>query len=312
MFTVSLSEKKGVQMNSAHKHSHDNASKNIGIAFFLNLFFAIIELFGGLYTNSIAIISDAVHDFGDCISLGISWFLQKKSNKKSDAKYSYGYKRYSLLGAIIISIVLIISAVFILRESIERIISPQEANAKGMMVLAIFGIIVNGFAVLRLRKGKSLNEKAVFLHLMEDVLGWIAIFIVSIVMLFVNIPILDPLLSIGITIWVLSNVYKNLKNTFKVLLQEIPQNINVESLKTEILQINGVKSFHDFHLWSLDGERNIMSLHIVTDNETPESQLLNIKKQIREVSHKFNIQHTTTEVESEQEMTNCDFADGCD
>jgi cobalt-zinc-cadmium efflux system protein len=285
----------------AHQHnplqSPDHSTKNITIAFFLNLIFAIVELIGGFFTNSIAIMSDALHDFGDSFSLGVAWYLQKISRRGRDRFYSYGYKRFSLLGAIFISIVLIVGSVFIIRESAMRLVSPEETNAKGMFLLAILGIIVNGFAVFRLRKGSSFNERAVSLHLFEDVLGWAAVLIVSIIMMFVDLPILDPILSIGISIWVLTNVYKNLKGTFKVLLQEVPQNVELDNLKAELLKIEGVKSLHDLHLWTLDGESHILTIHLVTDDTSLEAHQL-IKRQVRELCHKFRIGHATIEMDS--------------
>ncbi len=299
-------------MEHSHNHSSENASKNIGIAFFLNIFFAVFELIGGFYTNSIAIISDAAHDFGDSISLAVSWYLQKKSQQKGDKFYSYGYKRFSLLGAVVVSIVLIISSIFIIQESIDRLINPQDANAGGMLLFAIFGILANGIAVLRLKKGTTLNEKAVFLHLLEDVMGWIAVLVVSIVMMFVDFPILDPILSLAITIWVLSNVYKNLKSIIKVVLQEVPQNINLAELESRILNKEFVKSLHDVHLWSLDGEKNIMSIHIVVDNQTSKVQLFELKSDIKKIANDFGIQHLTVEIEDESDAENCQYINGCD
>lgn len=296
-------------MKHSHNHIHDAATKNIGVAFFINLFFALFELVGGIYTNSIAIISDAVHDFGDSLSLAISWFLQRKSNQKSDNKYSYGYKRFSLLGAIIMSVAIITSSIFIIKESISRIIYPQESNAQGMLLLAVFGIIVNGVAALRLKKGNTISERAVYLHFIEDVLGWIAVLIASIVLLFYNIPILDPILSLGITIWVLSNVYKNMKNAFKILLQGSPENIDVNKLQYEILKIKLVNSAHHIHLWSIDGLRNVMTLHVVIESGIKQPQIESIKNEIRGISNNFNIQHTTIEIELE--MKNCELNDGC-
>lgn len=297
--------------NHSHHHTEDTGTKNISLAFFLNLVFSIIELAGGLITNSVAILSDAIHDFGDSISLGLSWFLQKKSNKKSDEFYSYGYKRFSLLGAIFISVVLIISSFFIIRESIERIITPEEANAKGMMIMTVLGIAVNGFAVLRLRSGHSMNERAVSLHLLEDVFGWVAVLVAGIVMLFVDFPVIDPLLSIAITVWVLYNVYRNLRNTFRVLLQETPQNIDVNLMLTRIKDLPPVRDIHDFHLWSLDGERNIMTLHVVTSETVNPGILLQLKHDIREVAHSFSIEHVTLEFENETESDDCLFRDSC-
>ena len=161
----------------AHHHDHHGDVKNIKVAFFLNFGFAIIEIIGGFLTNSVAILSDAVHDLGDSLSLGLAWYFQKYSRKKSDSTYTYGYRRFSLVGALANSLVLIVGSILILTEAIPRIFNPQQAHPQGMMMLAVLGIAVNGVAMLRLRRGKSLNEKVVSLHLMEDVLGWIAVLV---------------------------------------------------------------------------------------------------------------------------------------
>jgi cobalt-zinc-cadmium efflux system protein len=288
-----------------HIHSHDRSTGNITIAFFLNLIFAVVELIGGFFTNSIAIMSDALHDFGDSFSLGVAWYLQKLSNRGRDRFYSYGYKRFSLLGAIFISVVLIVGSVFVIRESAVRLLSPEETNAKGMFLFAILGIAVNGFAVLRLRKGTSFNERSVSLHLLEDVLGWLAVLLVSIIMMFVDLPILDPILSIGISIWVLSNVYNNLKSTFKVLLQEIPQDVEIEKLKVALLNVKGIISLHDLHLWTLDGENHILTIHVVIeDNVIMQQQSLKI--QIRKLCEQFKIEHVTIEFETGEESCGLD------
>lgn len=245
--------------------SKENSTKNIRTAFFLNLAFAFVELIGGIITNSVAILSDAVHDFGDSISLAIAWALQKKSNKAKDDKYSYGYKRFSLLSSVILSGILLVGSILILVEAIGRLFNPQEVNAQGMLWLSILGIIVNGLAALSVKRGKTLNERAVFLHIMEDVLGWIGVLVISIVMIFVNLPILDPILSISITIWVLYNVYKNLKATFNILLQAFPKNVDVKKLTKEIEAIDNVISIHDLHIWTQDGNSHVMTLHIVAE-----------------------------------------------
>ena len=176
-----------------HHHSHDGES-NIGIAFLLNISFTIIELIGGYMTNSVAIISDAVHDFGDSISLGMAWYFQKISKREKTDKYTYGYKRFSLLGAIINSIVLVVGSIYIISEAVPRLFSPQETSAKGMFALAIVGIIINGAAVLKTRTGDSINERVVSLHMMEDVLGWAAVLVGSVIMHFTGLTIIDPIL----------------------------------------------------------------------------------------------------------------------
>lgn len=289
-----------------HTHSHNGSTKNISVAFFLNAFFVIIEIVGGILTNSIAILSDALHDLGDCISLAIAYILQKKAAQVRDDKYTYGYKRFSLLGAVFLSGVLTITSIYVIIEAFKRILSPENVRAEGMLWLAIFGIIINGVAAFRLSKGSSLNERSVYLHIMEDVLGWVAILIASIVMMFINIPVLDPILSIGISIWVLSNVVKNLKETFKIFLQRIPDNLDVNSLKKMILSINGVISLHDLHIWSMDGESHIMTIHIVVSDIT---NTHTIKEQILTIAKNKDIVHTTIEFEDNLDQP-CD--NSCD
>ena len=266
-----------------HNHSHGGGDGNIGVAFFLNLSFTIIELFGGIFTNSIAIISDAVHDFGDSLALAMAWYFQKLSKKGSSKKYTYGYKRFSLLGAIINSVVLVIGSVFILSEAIPRLLSPQETNAKGMFVLAVIGIIVNGIAVLRTRKAVSINERVVSLHLMEDVLGWAAVLIGSIIMYFTNFTIIDPILSILIAVYVLSNVFRNIRQALPILLQGAPVEIEREHIIEELKEIDRIKNIHDLHIWSLDEEYNVLTVHVTLKETLPLEELIALKEQIRSV-----------------------------
>jgi cobalt-zinc-cadmium efflux system protein len=293
-----------------HNHNHNNShgeKSNIALAFFLNLSFTIIELIGGLFTNSIAIISDAVHDFGDSLSLGLAWYFQKLSKKGKTKQYSYGYKRFSLLGAIINSIVLVVGSIYILSEAIPRLFSPQETNAKGMFLLSIFGIIVNGFAVLKTNKGKSINERVVSLHLLEDVLGWAAVLIGSAVMYFTGWTRIDPILSICISCFVLFNVYKNIKLTLPILLQGTPAEIEQEKIIQKIKKINNIENVHDLHIWSLDEEYNVLTIHVTLKETTPIEKLEKLKKQIRSVLKEEKIQHATIEFEMHNEE--CEFED---
>ena len=285
-----------------HNHNQDeNTHKNIVTVLVLNGFFVIIELIGGIMTNSIAILSDALHDFGDCVSLVLVLAFQKKSKKKRDRKYSYGYRRFSLLGAVFLSGIISLSSIFILIEAIKRIFDAQEVDADGMLWLAIFGVIINSAAALRLNKGSSITEKAVFIHIMEDVLGWVAVLIISIVMQFYNLPILDPILSISISIWVMVNVYKNLKETFKILLQGIPDNIDIDELQKKTTNLPYVISIHDMHIWSLDGQYHVGSLHVVSKTQDQES----LKEQIRLLALDYDIKHITIEIDNENEK--CDY-----
>ena len=285
-----------------HNHNQDeNTHKNIVTVLVLNGFFVIIELIGGIMTNSIAILSDALHDFGDCVSLVLVLAFQKKSKKKRDKRYSYGYRRFSLLGAVFLSGIISLSSIFILIEAIKRIFDAQEVDADGMLWLAIFGVIINSAAALRLKKGSSITEKAVFIHIMEDVLGWVAVLIISIVMQFYNLPILDPILSISISIWVMVNVYKNLKETFKILLQGIPDNIDIDELQKKTTNLPSVISIHDMHIWSLDGQYHVGSLHVVSKTQDQES----LKEQIRLLALDYDIKHITIEIDNENEI--CDY-----
>ncbi|MGL4992994.1 MAG: cation diffusion facilitator family transporter [Bacteroidales bacterium] len=282
-------------MGHNHNHSHNSDSeKNLSIVFFLNSLFVIVELVGGIMTNSIAILSDALHDFGDSLSLALAWFLQRKSKSERDEKYSYGYKRFSLLGSVFLSGVLTVSSLFVIVEAVKRVITPAEVSAQGMLWFAIFGIIINGAAAFRVKGGASINERSVYIHIMEDVLGWVAVLIVSIVMMFIDVPILDPILSLCISVWVLVNVYKNTKATFRVFLQAIPEDITPNNLKEEILGISGIISIHDMHLWSLDGESHVMTLHVVTS----EVDIMQIKESVLEIAQEYNITHSTIEFEA--------------
>lgn len=290
----------------AHDHSHhhhnlneDGKPGNIVIAFWLNTFFALLEIAGGFYTNSVAILSDAVHDLGDSLSLGFAYYFHKKSQKERDAVYTYGYRRFSLLGAFINSLILIISSVFIIRESISRIFEPEPPDAQGMVILAVFGIAINGYALLRLRKGKSINEKVVALHFVEDVLGWLAVLIGSVVMLFAEVPVLDPILSLLIAGYILFNVFRNLRATFLILLQRRPDNVSEANIRKKILSIPGVKDLHDLNFWTMDGVYNIMTLHVVVDRDQTVDQREQIKRTVKHELQHLNFQHSTVEIESE-------------
>jgi len=294
--------------NDKNNNKEDSAS-SIKVAFFLNLGFTIIEIIGGFWTNSIAIISDALHDLGDSLSLGLSWFLERYSRKKKDEKYSYGYRRYSLFAALINGLILIIGSVFILFEAIPRLFNPQQLNAKGMLFFAVAGIIINGIAVLQVRKGKSLNERIVSLHLFEDVLGWAAVLIISIVMIFKNIPVLDPILSILITIYILYRVIINLKKTFSIFLQAVPEGISIREIEDKLLKIDGVVNVHHTHVWSMDSLNNVLSVHIVVKDSTSVDKIAEIKRKVREIISSMNPIpiHSTIEIEYEHEF--CELRD---
>ncbi len=294
----------------ASGHQHNNQSrKNISIAFFLNLGFTLVEFAGGLLTNSVAILSDALHDLGDSISLGLAWYLEKVSRKKSDENYTYGYMRFSLLGAIANAIILSIGSVFIMLETIPRLIHPQPADAKGMFFLAILGMIVNGAAVWRLKKGNSLNEKVVSLHLWEDVLSWAAIMAGSIIMYFFDAPIIDPILSLAISVYILWHVVKNIRLSLRIILQGSPHEVKPEFIRNIIMQMFEVRAVHDIHTWTIDGNYHVVTLHVVIKEALTMEELAQLKSTIRnKLNDSLEISHITIEFETSDEqcsLENC-------
>lgn len=286
----------------AEPHDHGikpNSTASISTAFWLNTVFALVEAIGGLFINSIAILSDALHDFGDSLSLGLAWYFQKKSRRKRDKNFSYGYRRFSLLGAFINSMVLVIGSLFVLIEAIDRVISPQQPNATGMLVLSFVGIAVNGVALIRLKRGKSLNERVVSLHFLEDVLGWVAVLFGSVVMMFFDVPVLDPILSIVIAAYILFNVFRNLRSALRIVLQGIPENVDEGEIRRQVVAIPGIDSVHDLHAWTMDGLYNIVTLHVVAKNGMSSQQLEDLKRDVRGRLHYLNVQHITIEMELE-------------
>lgn len=280
-----------------HAHSHNHTEENIKIAFFMNAGFALAELIGGYYVNSVAIIADALHDFGDSLALAFSWRMEALAKKDSDKRYSYGYRRFSLLSAVVSAIVLMTGSIFVFYEAIRRLGNPQPSDAQGMLIFALFGIAVNGFAALRTSRGKNLNSQIISWHLLEDVLGWAAVLVVSIVLLFTDLYILDPLLSIFITIIVLYNVIKNFKKTLTVLLQGVPETVDISAVENEIRNMDMVNGIHHTHVWSLDGEENVLTTHIVLGLNAKKDQIRNIKNKVRELTKQHGLSHTTIEFE---------------
>ncbi len=298
-----------IKDSHGHDHHHHHADvKNIKFAFFLNIAFTLLEIVGGYFTNSIAILSDAVHDLGDSLSLGLAWYFQKMAKKGNDNSYSYGYKRFSLLGAIINSIVLVVGSIFILTAAIPRLFHPQETHVGGMFLLAIVGVLVNGAAVLRLKKGHSINEKVVSLHMLEDVLGWAAILVGSVIMYFFDVPIIDPIMSVVIAIFVLSNVYKNVRQSLHIILQGIPEEVDITDISEHLKRLEGIENVHDLHVWSVDGTYNVLTVHVVLSATLTMEKLAELKDTIRTSLQEKGIQHVTVEFETTEEsclMENC-------
>ncbi|QOL25413.1 cation transporter [Thalassotalea sp. LPB0316] len=287
--------------NHSHHHGHDK-NERIGWTFFLNVIFTIIEFIGGWLTNSTAIMADAVHDLGDSISIGFAWLLSHFSDKQAPSTYSYGYKRLSLFGALINSVVLIAGSIFILVEAIPRLSNPEMPMVEGMLGLALLGVTVNGYAVYKLKAGTTLNEKVLTWHLLEDVLGWVAVLIVSIILMFVDWPILDPLLSIAFTLFILFNVLKNLRSTLALFLQASPDKETQDKITETLLSKSEVREVHHLHYWSLDGESHVLTAHLVLKAPYDVPKLQSLKQLISEDLGAFDLSHTTIEFEFPNEI----------
>lgn len=286
-----------------HAHSHDQSSQRIGIAFFLNLGFTIIEFIGGWLTNSTAIMADAVHDLGDSLSIGLAWLLGKLSGKNATDIYSYGYRRFSLLGALVNGIVLVVGSSWVLIEAFPRLFEPEMPMAEGMLGLAILGVTVNGYAAFKLSSGKTLNEKVLNWHLLEDVLGWLAVLLVSIILLFADWPILDPILSIGFTLFILVNVCRNLWSAMRLFLQAVPDKSIADEIRNSLMQLPDINNLHHLHIWSLDGEHHVMTVHLELSNALDNQNQIKLKGDIAKLLERFQLEHTTIEFEFPDE--NC-------
>ena len=280
-----------------HLHEKKGEQSRIGMVFFINFTFTIIEFIGGYLTNSTAIMADAIHDLGDSLSIGASWFLARYSNKRPSDEYSYGYRRFSLLAALINAIVLIVGSVFVLVESIPRLSNPQMPLVKGMFFLALVGVLVNGYAAYKLSTGKTLNERVLNWHLLEDVLGWLTVLVLSIVLYFFNWPILDPILSIAFTVFIVFNVFQNLFKTIRLFLQAVPDLKEINALKVSLLQLAHVVDIHKVHIWSLDGEHHVFTAHLVLDNYLSHEENSDLKQNISDILSKDRFLYTTIEFE---------------
>lgn len=244
-----------------HHHHHDN-QKNILLAFFLNFGFSIVEFIGGYLTNSVAIYSDALHDLGDSVALLFAYMAEKMSQRKPDKKYTFGYRRFSVLAALINGLILLLGSTFIISEAIQRFLSPEPIWAEGVILLALLGLTVNGIAAYRMSKNSGLNSRMLMFHLLEDILGWCAVLVVSTILLFKPWYILDSILSIIIALIIINGVVKNLFEVSKILMQAFPENFNREAVLRDLHKFEHVLDIHFIQGWSVDETSYSLSLHV--------------------------------------------------
>ncbi|MBI1183481.1 cation diffusion facilitator family transporter [bacterium] len=291
--------------NHQHGHQHDNS---LGWVFVLNVAFTIAEFVGSYFTNSIAIFSDALHDAGDSVTILVAVLLERLSTKKANARYTYGYRRYTIVSALLVSLILISGSVIIVYNGVERLQDPQPVHFKGMLLLAIIGVLVNGGAAFKLLKGKKgVNQRAIKLHLLEDTLGWVAVLLGAVVIKFTGFFIIDPILSLGIALFIAYNAGKNIIQILKILLQRTPVSTNQKALRDALKNHEAVAGVHDLHLWTLDGEKHIASVHIRVDKNYDLTELTALKSELKELIAEFGIGHTT--IEFDKNDAACDFED---
>ncbi len=281
---------------SHHHHHSPTSTARILTAFLLNLCFSVFELIGGLFTGSVAILSDALHDLGDAAGIGCSYFLERKSRKQPDATHTYGYARYSVLGGLITTVILLAGSCIVICNAILRLFHPTPIDYNGMLIFAVVGVIVNLAAAIFTRHGDSLNQRAVNLHMLEDVLGWIVVLVGAVVMRFTDWVFLDPLMSVGVAVFILIHALKNLREIADLFLEKTPDGISVEELSHHLTELEGVVSIHHIHIRSLDGGRHYATLHAVVDGDPAAA-----KAAIRAELTEHGITHATIETEMPDE-----------
>lgn len=283
----------------SHGHSHREPAENrIGVAFALNLAFTIVEIAGGLWTNSTAILADAVHDLGDSLALGLSWRLAHVSRRAGDDAFTFGYRRFALLGALLMAGILLIGGGLVVWKAVPRLFAPAAPNVKGMLILAGVGVLANGVAVLRMRSGRSLHERLVTWHLLEDVLGWAAVLFAALVMLVVDVPILDPILSLVITAVVVWNAGRRLWEAFVILLQGVPRGLSVGIIEDAMRKVPGVCDVHHIHVWSQDGEHHVLTGHVVAACAESFAEAAELRGRVKRALRELGIGHVTLEIET--------------
>lgn len=293
-------------MHEGHGHSHSHAhdvnfedgsvaARKIKIVFFVNLIFSLLELVFGFLFNSVAILTDAVHDMGDAVSVGLAWFFQKISIKEANEKYSFGHQRFSLLGALITAVVLLVGSTMVLIHTFPRIVNPEPVHYQGMFWLAIFAIVANGFCAWLMSRGTSKNESLLNLHMLEDVLGWLGVLLVSIILHYTDWYILDPLLSLAVAFFIIYKTWPMFVDTVEVFLEATPSELNAEEIERKILEIPEVDALSHLHMWSIDGEENVVTVTVSVSDESAEVHE-RVKEQIRDIVSPYNMSHSTIEV----------------
>ena len=269
----------------------------IWLAFFLNLTYAIVEFIAGGVFGSSAVLADSVHDLGDAIAIGISAFLETISNREEDNQYSLGYKRFSLLGALVTAIILMTGSVLVILENVTKILNPQPVNDEGILWLGIIAITINVLASLVVSKGKTKNESILSLHFLEDTLGWVAVILMAIILRFTDWYILDPLLSLVISFFILSKAIPRFWSALKIFLDAVPEGVETGDLEKDLEALINVKSVNQLSIWSMDGLENNAIIHLCLEDW---EQMIATKNQVRQLLEERGIQNITIEVDASE------------
>ena len=270
----------------------------VWLAFFLNLSYAIVEFIAGGVFGSSAVLADSVHDMGDAIAIGVSAFLETISNREEDSHYTLGYKRFSLLGALVTAVILMTGSVLVILGNITTLFHPQPVNDEGILWLGIIAVSINVLASLVVRKGKTKNESILSLHFLEDTLGWVAVILMAIVLRFTDWYILDPLLSLVISIFILSKAIPRFWSTLKIFLDAVPEGVDIKQVKSDLEQLDHVTSINQLNLWTMDGLEKNAIVHVCL-KEIEQMELC--KESIRSKLKDCGFQNITIEVDADQE-----------
>ena len=269
----------------------------VWLAFFLNLTYAIVEFIAGGVFGSNAVLADSVHDLGDAIAIGISAFLETISNREEDNQYTLGYKRFSLLGALVTAIILMTGSVLVILENVTKILNPQPVNDEGILWLGIIAITINVLASLVVGKGKTKNESILSLHFLEDTLDWVAVILMAIILRFTDWYILDPLLSLVISFFILSKTLPRFWSTVKIFLDAVPEGLETGDLEKDLEALTNVKSVNQLSIWSMDGLENNAIIHLCLEDW---EQMTETKNQVRQLLEERGVQNITIEVDTSQ------------
>ncbi|HRQ24009.1 MAG TPA: cation diffusion facilitator family transporter [Anaerolineales bacterium] len=289
-----------------HQHSHfndlaDKTAKRLSLSLGLTAAFVVIEVIAGIFSNSLALLTDAAHNFTDVIALGLSWYALRIAAKPAHAGKTFGYHRVGILVALVNSTSLILIALGIFYEAHRRFLSPPEVNAPILIGVGIVAFIINLVTALLVKKGSEndLNLRSAFLHLMGDVLSTLGAVFAGVLIFFTQWNWLDPLVSVLIGAFILWSAWGILRQSIHILLESAPENRDVPKMVDDIRAVDGVRGIHDLHVWSINENLRMLSAHVVTDNISIGEGTL-IQKNINDVlANGYHIQHATLQLECE-------------